>query len=175
MPKSKKADNSDKYSHNFTKKLIRSSALCTPKVCLICGSPVILLTRLLYYTKCQSRKREIIQTNIYRSLWKVNQVIYTLDTDYMHDPSFSCSPDILLTKYNTMQKSTRGPLVLYRSPECTGYAELACTHAEALENKFDHVIKMVTFKLDKKATIRNWYNRIPHPALNTKRESDTYN
>ena len=33
----------------------------------------------------------------------------------------------------------------------------------------------VTFKVDKKATIRNRYNRIPHPALNTKRERDTYN
>ena len=30
-------------------------------------------------------------------------------------------------------------------------------------------------KVDKKAMIRNRYNRIPHPALNTKRERDTYN
>ena len=28
--------------------------------------------------------------------------------------------------------------------------------------------------VDKKAMIRNRYNRIPHPALNTKREWDTY-
>ena len=48
------------------------------------GSPVILLTRLLYYTRCQSRKTKfsqfIIQSNIYRILPKVNQVIYTLET-----------------------------------------------------------------------------------------------
>ena len=31
------------------------------------------------------------------------------------------------------------------------------------------------FKVDKKAMIRNRYNRIPHPALNTKPERDTYN
>ena len=44
------------------------------------GSPDILFARLLYYTKCQSQKREIIQSNIYRILPKGNQVIYTLDT-----------------------------------------------------------------------------------------------
>ena len=47
------------------------------------GSPDILLTKLLYYTKCQSRKREIIQPNIYRILPKVNQLIYTMATVYM--------------------------------------------------------------------------------------------
>ena len=30
-------------------------------------------------------------------------------------------------------------------------------------------------KVDKKAVIRNRYNRIPHPAPNTKWEMDTYN
>ena len=30
-------------------------------------------------------------------------------------------------------------------------------------------------KVDKKGMIRNRYNRIPYPALNTKREKDTYN
>ena len=30
------------------------------------------------------------------------------------------------------------------------------------------------FEVDKKAMIRNRYNRIPHPAINTKRERDTY-
>ena len=44
------------------------------------GSPDILLTRLLYYIKCQSRKREIIQPNIYGILPKLYQVTYTLDT-----------------------------------------------------------------------------------------------
>ena len=39
-----------------------------------------LITMLLYYTKCQSWKKEIIQLNIFRILPTVNQVIYTLDT-----------------------------------------------------------------------------------------------
>ena len=52
------------------------------------GSPGILLTMLLYYTKCQSWKREIIQPNIDRILPKVNQVIYTLDT--------ICMPNIMI-------------------------------------------------------------------------------
>ena len=51
------------------------------------GSPDILLTRLLYYTKQRSWKRQIIQSNIYRILPKVNQVIYTLDT--------ICEPNIM--------------------------------------------------------------------------------
>ena len=54
-------------------------------------------------TRCQSRKRGIIQSNIYGNLPKVNRVIYTLDT--YHDPSTSSSPDILLTRFHrfTMQ------------------------------------------------------------------------
>ena len=39
-------------------------------------------------------------------------------------------------------------------------------------------MKLVTLqpsKVDKKAMIKNRYNRIPHPALNTKRERDAYN
>ena len=31
-------------------------------------------------TRCQSQKRGIFQSNIYRNLPKVNQVIYTVDT-----------------------------------------------------------------------------------------------
>ena len=52
------------------------------------GSPDILLTRLLYYKRCQSRKRDIIQSNIYRNLPNVNQVIYTFDT--------ICMPNIMV-------------------------------------------------------------------------------
>ena len=33
----------------------------------------------------------------------------------------------------------------------------------------------MVLKVDKKAAIRNRYNRIPHPALITKRERDTHN
>ena len=59
------------------------------------GSPDILLTRLLYYTKCQSWKREIIQSNSYRILPKVNQVIYTLDT--------MCIPKIMIITQAVLQ------------------------------------------------------------------------
>ena len=49
-------------------------------------------------TRCQSRKRGIIQSNIYRNLPKVNQVIeHNLCAEY-HDPCASGSPDILLTR-----------------------------------------------------------------------------
>ena len=44
------------------------------------GSTDIVFTRLLYYKKCQSRKREIIQLNIYRILPKVSHVMYSFDT-----------------------------------------------------------------------------------------------
>ena len=56
---------------------------------------VFVFTRLLYYTKCQSRKREIIQSNIYRILPKVNQVIYTLDT--------ICMPNIMTLTQAVLQ------------------------------------------------------------------------
>ena len=39
------------------------------------------------FTKCRSRKNEIMQPNIYRILPNVNQVIYTLDT--------ICEPNIM--------------------------------------------------------------------------------
>ena len=39
-------------------------------------------------TRCQSQKRGIIQSNIYRNLPKVNQVIYTVDT--------ACVPNIMI-------------------------------------------------------------------------------
>ena len=43
----------------------------------------------------------------------------------------------------------------------------------ALQNKLGRILQ--ASKDDKKAMIRNRYNRIPHAALNTKRERDTYN
>ena len=58
-------------------------------------SPGILLTMLLHYTKCQSWKREIIQSNIDRIFPKVNQVIYTLDT--------SCMPNIMTPAQAVLQ------------------------------------------------------------------------
>ena len=59
------------------------------------ASPDILITRLLYYKKCQSRKKQIIQTNIYRILLMVNQVIYTLDT--------ICEPSIMTLAQAVLQ------------------------------------------------------------------------
>ena len=35
--------------------------------------------------------------------------------------------------------------------------------------------RIKTIKLDEKAMLRNWYNQIPHPALDTKWERKTYN
>ena len=67
------------------------------------SSPDILFTRLLYYTKRQSWKREIIQSNIYRILPKVNQVIYTLDT--------FCMPNIMTLAQAVLQIfCSQGPL-----------------------------------------------------------------
>ena len=43
---------------------------------------------LLYYTKCQSQKREIFQSNSFGILPKINQVIYILDT--------ICEPNIMI-------------------------------------------------------------------------------
>ena len=49
----------------------------------------------LYYRKCQCLKREKIQSNIYRILPKVNQVIYTLDT--------ICEPNIMILAQAVLQ------------------------------------------------------------------------
>ena len=35
--------------------------------------------------------------------------------------------------------------------------------------------RIIKIKLDEKATLRNRYNPIPHPALHTKWEKNTYN
>ena len=100
MPKSEKGNDSVKYSQNFMKS--ESGHLChVPKLYAWYHDPStsssqdILLTKLLYYTKCQSRKREIIQPNIYRILPKVNQVIYTMATIYM--------PNIMILAQDVIQ------------------------------------------------------------------------
>ena len=65
------------------------------------SSSDILFTMLLFHTKRQSRRREIIQSNIYRTLPTVNQVIYTSDTFCMPNimTSSSGSPGILFTRF----------------------------------------------------------------------------
>ena len=55
---------------------------CKPDI-MILAQAVLEIFWLLFHTKQQSRKREIIQSNIHRMLTKVNQVIYTFDTFYM--------------------------------------------------------------------------------------------
>ena len=60
-------------------------------------------TMLIYYTKCQSQKRELIQSNIYIILLIVNQVIYTLDT--------ICEPNIMtLAQAILLIFCSQGPL-----------------------------------------------------------------
>ena len=62
---------------------------------VILAQAVLLLTRLLYYTKCQRRTRKLIQPNIYGILPKLNQVIYTLDT--------ICVPKIMIIAQAVLQ------------------------------------------------------------------------
>ena len=58
---------------------------------------------LLYYTKCQSQKREIIQSNIYRILPHVNQVIYSFGT--------ICEPNIMILAQAVLEIfCSQGPL-----------------------------------------------------------------
>ena len=57
---------------------------CMPDVLILAEAVLqIFCWQSCFTIKCQSRKREIIQPNIYRLLPKVNQVIYTMATVYM--------------------------------------------------------------------------------------------
>ena len=86
MPKSEKAHNIHRILSKVNQAIYTMYLICMPDIMILAqgvlarGSPDIYVTRLLYYTKCQSQKRDIIQSDIYRILPKVNQVIYTLDT-----------------------------------------------------------------------------------------------
>ena len=77
---------------------------CMPDIMILAQAvPGIFFTRLLFYTKRQSRKREIIQSNIHRILPKVNQVIYTLNT--------FCMPNIMTLAQAVLQLfCSQGPL-----------------------------------------------------------------
>ena len=103
MRKSKKGINQSNI-HIVLRKVNRVICImypnCMPDIMIQTQAVLqIFLTRLLFYTKCQSRKWEIIQPNIYRILRKVNQVIYTLDNLWAkyHDPSSNGFSVILLT------------------------------------------------------------------------------
>ena len=65
------------------------------------------LPRLLYFTKCQSQKREIIKPNIYRILPKLNQVIYTLDTICESNIMILAQANLQIFRF-TMRKSGKG-------------------------------------------------------------------
>ena len=100
MPKFVKVHNSVKYSHNFMKRQ-PGHLHYVPKQYAWYRDPSsnssldILLTMLFYYTKCQSRKREIIQPNIYGILPKFNQIMYTSDT--------ICMPKIMIISQAVLQ------------------------------------------------------------------------
>ena len=108
MPKPEKGNNSFKFWQNFMKSesgdLHHVSQLYAwyhdPSSS---GCPDILFTRLLFHTKRQSRKRELIQSTTYRNLPKVNQVIYTLDT--------FCIPNIMTLAQAVLEiVCSQGPL-----------------------------------------------------------------
>ena len=80
-------------------------------------------TRLLYYTKCQSRKREIMLSNIYRILLIVNQVIYTLET--------ICEPNIMTLAQAVLQIfCSQGPLWL----------KCLCPKRKIIQSNFDRIL-----------------------------------
>ena len=87
LPKSEKGNNSVICSKNFMKSELGHYPSSN-------GCLSILSTRLLYYTECQNRKRDIIPP-IYRILPKVNQVIYTSDT--------ICRPNIMILAQGVLQ------------------------------------------------------------------------
>ena len=114
-----------------------------------CMPDVMILAQAVLQIFCSQscftiQNAKVIQSNIYRILPKVKRVIYTLDTMWAkyYNPSSSSPPDILFTRFHrfTMQKSkkehnsamtsltekkTRGPLVLYRSPDSWGCVKIS--------------------------------------------------
>ena len=101
MPKSEKGDNSVTYSQGLRKVnqvIYIMYPNCMPDIMILAQAvlyisswsllifllySIYFVDKLLYDRKCQSRKSELIQPNIYRILTKVNQVIYTMATFYM--------------------------------------------------------------------------------------------
>ena len=84
MPQSEREHNSVKYSQNVMKGQSGHLHYASKQYAWYrdpssSSSPDILLTRLLYYTKCQSRKRDIIQPYIYGILSKLKQVFAQSD------------------------------------------------------------------------------------------------
>ena len=80
MSKTEKGNNSVKFEKQNSMKSQSGYLHNVPKLYAwyhdpsSCGSPDILFTRLVYYPKCQSRKREIIQSNSFGILPKLNRL-----------------------------------------------------------------------------------------------------
>ena len=72
----------------FVQKLIRLSTPWTQSVCLVQGPLQIFLSQGPLWFKCLSLKRRIVQSNVHRILWKVNEDIYIMYPN--------CMPDIMI-------------------------------------------------------------------------------
>ena len=90
--KSAKGDNSAKYSQNFTKV---NQVIYTLDTILVSYITILAQAVLQIFcsqgpllVKCLSLRRGIIQSNIHRILWKVNQIIYIMYPN--------CMPDIMI-------------------------------------------------------------------------------
>ena len=125
MPKSE-------MGHNFIKYLFAKSRPghlhCRHSLCAKYhdpssnGSPDILLIR-FHRVQCINQKRKIIQSNIYRVLPKVNQVIYTLDT--------FCMPNTMTLAQAVLQ------IFCSQGPPCVKCLSLK---REIIQSNFDRIL-----------------------------------
>ena len=96
MPKSEKGNNSVKYSVKYSQNFMEVNQViyimhpnCIPDIMILAQAVLqIFCSQGCFTIQKASQKREIIQSNIYRILPKINQVIYTLDT--------ICEPNIMV-------------------------------------------------------------------------------
>ena len=97
---------------NVNQVIYTPDTICVPNIMILAQAVLqIFCSQGPKWVKCLSLKREIIQWNIDRTLWKVNQVIYThVPKPYAwhHDPSSSGSPDILFTSLLSIQNGKVG-------------------------------------------------------------------
>ena len=64
------------YQVNYT-----VGAICMANIMILAQAVLqIFCSQSILWVHCLSLKREIILSNVHRILWKVNQIIYTLDT-----------------------------------------------------------------------------------------------
>ena len=78
-------------------------------------------------------------------------------------------------KWRTLTQSDLANSLVVRVENVTNYL-LVCWHLAKIMNTVNtSCLLYLGLEVHKKAMIRDRYNRIPHPALNTKRERDTHN